>query len=147
MPMTREQMDQVVTEHFMYEAMDNIEGVLGSLVADAEHEMVPSPMGGALHNADQIRAFYNMLFADIKGEDVTPVRRLYGDTFMVDEAIWHGRVENGRSFGCAGKSGKVSFRILHVFEFRDGKISRENVWCDIAAIQQQLGVTALAASS
>jgi ketosteroid isomerase-like protein len=33
----------------------------------------------------------------------------------------------------------VSFRILHVFQFRDGKICRENVWCDLAAIQQQLG--------
>jgi hypothetical protein len=28
--------------------------------------------------------------------------------------------------------------VLHVFEFRDGLISRENVWLDGAAIQQQL---------
>jgi hypothetical protein len=29
---------------------------------------------------------------------------------------------------------------LHVFEFDGGRIKRENVWCDLAAIQQQLGV-------
>ena len=41
-----------------------------------------------------------------------------------------------------GKSGDVSFRmLLHVFDIRDGKITRENVWCDLAAIQQQLGCT------
>jgi hypothetical protein len=26
-----------------------------------------------------------------------------------------------------------------VFEIRDGKIRREQVWCDLAAIQRQLG--------
>ena len=33
---------------------------------------------------------------------------------------------------------RVTFRILHVFEFRDDLISRENVWLDGAAIAQQL---------
>jgi hypothetical protein len=32
----------------------------------------------------------------------------------------------------------ISFRILHVFEFRSGLISRENVWLDTAAIVAQL---------
>ena len=54
---------------------------------------------------------------------------------------WHGRVEDGRPFLCDGKSGPVSFRLLHVFEISDGKIAREQVWCDLAAIQRQLGCT------
>lgn len=29
-------------------------------------------------------------------------------------------------------------RLLHVFEFRDGLISREQVWMDLAAVQAQL---------
>ena len=33
----------------------------------------------------------------------------------------------------------MSFRLLHIFELRDGKIAREDVWCDLAAIQKQLG--------
>lgn len=138
MSMSRLQMDQLINEHFMFEATDNLDGVMESLDPDAEHQIVPSPVG-ALNDRARIRAFYERLFGDIKGEKITPVRRLYGDDFLVDEAIWHGQIENGRPFLCDGKSGSVSFRILHVFELRDGKISREQVWCDLAAIQQQLG--------
>ena len=58
---------------------------------------------------------------------------------MVDETVWHGRIADGRQFLCDGKSGKVSFRLLHIFELRDGKIAREDVWCALAAIQRQLG--------
>ena len=88
-----------------------------------------------------MRAYYEMLFADLKGEDVTPLRRLYGEDFLVDETVWHGYVNDGRPFLCEGKGGPVSFRLLHVFNFREGKISHEQVWCDLAAIQQQLGCT------
>jgi hypothetical protein len=79
-----------------------------------------------------------MLFGDVKGESVTPVRRLYGEGFVIDESIWHGHIADGRPFLCDGKSGDVSFRILHIFDIEDGKITRENAWCDLAAIQQQL---------
>jgi hypothetical protein len=32
----------------------------------------------------------------------------------------------------------VTFRILHVCEFRDGRMCRENVWLDSGAIVAQL---------
>ena len=134
---SQEQYDQLINEHFGYEATDDVDGVMASLAEQAEHHVVPSPVG-ILHDKTQIRAYYEGLFADIKGESVTPVRRLYGDGFVVDEAIWHGHVVDGRPFLLDGRSGDVSFRILHVFEITDGTISRENVWCDLAAIQQQL---------
>lgn len=135
--MTPQQMDQIINQHFMYEATDDVEGVVGSLAEEVEHEVVPSPMGAQTDRA-AIRKFYQMLFSDLKGEGVTPVRRLYGKDFVVDETMWHGRIEDGHMFLCPGKSGKVSFRLLHVFELRDGKIGREQVWCDVAAIQRQL---------
>src|SRR3712207_4313162 len=131
MGMTREQMDALVNEHFGYEASDDVEGVLGTLADEAEHEVIPSPVG-ALTDRDQMRSYYEMLFGSLKGESVTPLRRLYGDDFLIDETLWHGRIEDGRPFLRDGKSGDVSFRLLHVFEIRDGKISREQVWCDLA---------------
>jgi ketosteroid isomerase-like protein len=131
-------MDQLVNEHFAFEATDDVDGVMSSLTDDARHEVIPSPVG-ALDDRAKIRAFYRMLFGNLKGESVTPVRRLYGDDFLIDEAIWHGHVNDGAPFLCAGKSGPVSFRLLHVFELRDGRIASEDVWCDLAAIQQQLG--------
>jgi len=138
MKLTRGQIDGIIQTHFGFEATDDVEGVLESLADDAEHQVVPSPVG-VLTRREEIRSFYENLFEALRGESVTPVRRLYGEDFVVDEAIWHGRVDDGRPFLCEGKSGPVSFRILHVFEFRDGKIGREQVWCDLAAIQQQLG--------
>lgn len=138
MSLSRAEVDQLVNTHFMFEATDDVEGVLASLAPGAEHHVVPSPFG-IVNETGRIREFYATMFADLKGESVTPVRRLYGDGFAVDEAIWNGQIEDGRLFGCPGKKGPVSFRLLHVFEFSDEKISRENVWCDLSAIQQQLG--------
>jgi hypothetical protein len=136
---TPQQIDEIINQHFMYEATDDVDGVVASLAPGAEHEVIPSPYG-VLREPGDIRLFYERLFADLKGEGVTPVRRLYGEGFVVDETIWHGHVNDGRQFLCEGKSGPVSFRMLHVFELEGDKIRRENVWCDLAAIQQQLGV-------
>src|SRR5688572_8353685 len=130
-------MDEIINQHFQYEATDDVAGVVGSLADRVEHEVVPSPAGMQTDKAG-IARFYKMLFADLKGEKVTPLRRLYGEDFVVDESLWHGRIENGRIFRREGKSGKVSFRLLHVFELDGDKIKREQVWCDLAAIQQQL---------
>ena len=65
-------------------------------------------------------------------------RRLYGDSFLVDESLWRGRAP-GSPFGVEGKNRPLEFRLLHVVEFADdGNIKRENVWIDFAAIIQQL---------
>lgn len=138
--MTREQMDALIEQHFTFEAMDDVDGVMSTLLDGAVHEVIPSPMG-ELDDPGEQRAYYELLFSSIKGERVEPLRRYYGDDFVVDETLWHGRIEDGRPFLCNGRSGPVSFRLLHVFEIRDGKISREQVWCDLAAIQKQLGST------
>lgn len=140
MSMTHSQMDQLVNEHFRFEAADDVDGVLGTLSEQAEHEVIPSPMG-AIADPTEVRSYYEMLFRNIQGESATPLRRLYGQDFVIDETLWHGHIEDGRPFLCDGKSGDISFRLLHVFEIQDGKIKREQAWCDLAAIQEQLGCT------
>lgn len=95
---------------------------------------------GALTDSE-MRSYYEMLFSNIQGGSVTPLRRLYDEDFLIDETLWHGHMEDGRPFLCGGKSGDISFRLLHIFEIRDGKIKREQAWCDLAAIQEQLGCT------
>ncbi len=135
--MTPAQMDALVDEHFRFEAMDDVDGVMSTLTDDAVHEVIPSPVGTVDDPAAQ-RAYYELLFSSIKGESVETLRRYCGDGFVVDETLWHGYIEDGAPFLCDGKSGSVSFRLLHVFEIRDGKISRQQAWCDLAAIQEQL---------
>jgi predicted ester cyclase len=44
----------------------------------------------------------------------------------------------GSMFGHRGNGRRITFRMLHVFEFRDNLISRENIWLDSAAVVAQL---------
>jgi len=138
MGMSREAMDAAIAEHFLFEATDDLDGVMGSLADEIEHEIVPSPVG-VLHDPAKVRDYYAALFQSVKGDGVTPMRRYYGEDFVVDETMWHGSMSDGAPFLCPGKSGKVDFRLLHIFEFKDGRIAREQAWCDLAAIQRQLG--------
>lgn len=134
--LTPEEMDAVLDAHYKYEAADDIDGVLSTLTDDVVHDVVGFP-GGPNHGKEAVRAFYEHLFGDIAGERVEPVRRIYGPDFLVDEVVWHGRAV-GRPFGFEGRNRPFSHRLLHVLEFRDGLISRENVWLDFAAVAQQL---------
>jgi predicted ester cyclase len=66
-----------------------------------------------------------------------PTRRYFGDDFCVMEHDWSGTVP-GEFLGIPGNGKRISFRLLHIWEFNDGLISRENVWLDSGAIVQQL---------
>jgi hypothetical protein len=137
MALTRKQMDQKLDEHFGYEARDDVEGVIGTLDADVEHDVVGWP-GGPSRGREQARAFYESTFPDLAEGRVKSLRRLYGENFMVDDSIWTG-LATGRPFGFEGRDRPLEFRLLHVLEFTDaGDIKRENVWLDVASIQKQL---------
>lgn len=138
MGMSRSEMDKVVGDHFAFEANDDIDGVMESFAeGELMHEIIPSPVG-TLHGRQEVADYYRMLFACAKGDKVTNIRRLYGEDFVVDETLWEGNQMDGKPFLLPGKGGRMSVRILHVFTFRDGKISSEQAWLDLAAIQRQL---------
>lgn len=130
-------MDRKMDEHFGFEQRDDVGGVLATLTPDVEHDIVGWP-SGPTHGRDAARGFYEALFADLSDGRIERRRRLYGENFMVDESMWQGRAV-GRPFGLEGRDRPLAFRLLHIVEFAEsGDISRENVWIDLAAIQQQL---------
>ena len=133
----REQLDKIISDHFMYEATDDIEGVLRTFTDNAEHELVGGP-DGPLRGKAALGRFYARLFPDLKGERVEPVMRLYGDDFVIDETIWIGHVVDTRPFRLDGKSGKARLRLLHVFKLSDGLIVKENVWFQFDELNTQL---------
>jgi predicted ester cyclase len=138
MALTRAQMDAKIDEHFGFEAADNVEGVLATLSPDVEHDIVGWPTGPT-RGPQATRPFYEALFSDLADGKVRCVKRLYGEDFLIDESVRSGTAP-GRPFGLDGKGRPLEFRLLHVIEFAtDGDIKRENVWIDLAAIQQQLG--------
>lgn len=137
MPLTPQQMDQKMDEHFAFESSDDVEGVLATLTDDVEHDIVGWPLGPS-RGREEARKFYEATFRDLSDGSVRRVRRLYGQNFMVDESIWAGRAP-GKPFGLEGRNRPLEFRLLHLVEFTDaGNIRRENVWIDLASIMRQL---------
>ncbi|MEQ8268037.1 MAG: ester cyclase [Parvibaculum sp.] len=137
MPLTRDDMDRKIDEHFGFEAADNVEGVLATLTSDVEHDIVGWPSGPTA-GREGARGFYETLFSDLADGKAECRKRLYGENFLVDESLWRGRAP-GRPFGLEGRNRPLEFRLLHVIEFAEsGDIRRENVWIDLASIIQQL---------
>jgi uncharacterized protein len=134
--MTHDEIDRILERHFAALQRRDLDGILATYADDAEHDAVgrdPNPIRGKA----ALGAFYRESLADLANTKVIPVRRLYGDEFAVDESILDGYA-HGRPFDLEGYSRPVRFRMLRVFEFRDGLIARENAWFDIVAVQRQL---------
>jgi uncharacterized protein len=134
--MNTSQMDALIDGHYRAEEASDLQAIVDGFVPDAEHDVAGRP-GGLLHGGEQIAGFYRVLLADLRISRFESVRRWYGESHAVDEAILHGIAE-GQPFGLEGRGRPVKARILHVFDFADGLISRESAWLDLAAIQQQL---------
>lgn len=134
--MTRDEMDRLIDAHLVAEKAGNTAGCVANYTEDVEHDVVRAPHG-PLHGKQDAQGFYDQLVRDIATEEMIPIRSYYGDDFCVIEHEWVGTVP-GSFLGVAGHGRRISFRMLHVWEFRDGLISRENVWLDGGAIQQQL---------
>ena len=133
--MNTEAMDQIVNEHFMYEATDDIEGVLATFTDDIDHQAIGSPLG-PLAGKKAVRPFYEALFDDLKGEESSRYAVGTATPSSSTSALdWpHQRCPLLRP---PRPLGEGRFLLLHVFEFRDGLISREHVWSDRAAIAAQ----------
>ena len=138
MSMSREAMDKVVNDHFMYEATADLEGVMSTYTDDPYHHVVGGP-DGPLRGKAAIRGFYQRLFPALKGERTEDVMRVYGADLIVDETILIGKVVDGRPFSLEGKHGEeVRARLLHVFKLENGLIASEKVWFDAEEMRRQL---------
>ena len=129
-------MDELVDEHFRAEVAGDLHAIANGFTADAEHDVAGRP-GPPLRGAEQIRAFYGDLLAELQITRFEQVRRWYGEEHLADESILNA-IARGRPFGLEGRSRDVHIRILHVFDFAEGRIHRESAWLDLAALQQQL---------
>ena len=134
--MTPDDMDAVFARHCAAEFANDVDAILDTLTDDVEHDVVGDPLGVLTERA-AIAKRYQDLFDVLTADSMTSVRRYHGADFFVDESLYAGSV-NGEFMGVPGGGRTVSFRILHVCEFRDGRMSRENVWLDSAAIIHQL---------
>lgn len=132
--MTPQEMDDVLARHFAGEEAHDLDAVLATLTEDIEHDVVGL---GVRKGHAEVAPLYQMLFGGATDEVYAPIRRMHGEDFLVDEVMMTQRVL-GDLYGVPGNGTVVTARLLHICEFRDGLISRENVWMDTAAILTQL---------
>ena len=134
--MQRQEMDRLIEEHLAAEKAGNPDGSVAMYTEDVIHDVVGSPIG-PLKGPHAAKAFYEMLNQNVATDRVEVNRAWYGDDFCVIEHQWHGSVP-GEFLGVPGNNRRISFRMLHVWEFKDGRMSRENVWLDEGSIIAQL---------
>jgi steroid delta-isomerase-like uncharacterized protein len=134
--MSPEEMEQLIERHIEAEKASDPAGAVSMYTDDVQHDVVGSPLG-PLAGKESAQGFYEFLTQTINTEVMTPTRRYFGEDFCVMEHDWTGTVP-GEFLGIPGNGKRISFRLLHVWEFKDGLISRENVWLDSGTIVQQL---------
>jgi steroid delta-isomerase-like uncharacterized protein len=129
-------MSELVQRHLDAEAAGDIDAAIAVYTADVQHDVVGWP-SGTVTGGEAARGFYDMLTANFRTTDMTLSHEYFGDNFCVLEHQYSAVVP-GEFMGVPGNGQSVSFRMLHIFEFRDGLISRENVWLDGATLIAQL---------
>jgi ketosteroid isomerase-like protein len=129
-------MQELIEQHMTAEMAGDTAAAVAMYTDDVEHDTVGSPTG-PLHGPAAAQEFYDRLIATLDAERMDLKREYLGEDFCVMEHECTG-VVNGELMGIAGDGRQVKFRILHVWEFKDDRISRENVWLDGGTIAAQL---------
>lgn len=134
--MDRAAMDELIDRHISAEMAGDTAGAVAVFTEDVVHDVVGFPTGPA-HGVAEAQGFYDYLTQNVHTERMEPLHSYYGDDFCVIEHEATGKVP-GEFLGIPGNGKSVTFRLAHIWEFRDGLISRENVWLDGASIAAQL---------
>lgn len=134
--MTPAEMDALIEQHIAAEIAGDTQAAVAMYTDDVIHDDVGAPTG-PLHGPDAAKGFYDFLTANVNVERMDLNRAWYGGDFCVIEHQATGTVP-GEMLGIPGNGKRISFRMLHIWEFRDGLISRENVWLDGNTIAAQL---------
>ena len=118
--MDQHDMIALVERHLKAEGAGDIDGAVAVYTDDIEHDAVGFP-GSPRTGKDAAREFYGFLTANFRTEDEQPLHRYFSDDSMILEQSMTGTVI-GEMLGIPGNNRRVTFRILHVFDFRDGLI-------------------------
>lgn len=126
----------LIERHLEAELNADVDAAVAGYATDVVHDVIGFPTGPA-HGIDGARRFYEYLTSNFANERMDVVAENFGDAFCVVEHECTGTVP-GEFLGVPGGGERVTFRMLHVWEFADDRITREQVWLDGGAIIAQL---------
>ncbi len=134
--MDRVMMDRLIEQHIAAEMAGDTAGAVAMYTDDVVHDVIGSPTG-PLQGPEAARGFYDHLTANLRTDRMQVTTSWYGEDFCVIEHRCDATI-TGEFLGVPGHGRAASFRMLHVWEFRDERISREVVWLDGGTIMAQL---------
>jgi len=133
---SRTALELLVDTHLHALRDGDLETIMGTVRDDVEYDLIGA-VPNSLRGRDAVRAHHLQEFANTMHERDVPLRRLYGEGFVVDELIWEGRI-TGRVGSLVGNGRRVTQRILRIFEVHDGRVARQSIYFDFAAMTRQL---------
>jgi steroid delta-isomerase-like uncharacterized protein len=126
----------IIDRHFAAENAHDVPGTLATYTDDIVWDDVTHPLC-PVSGKEATAGIYSGIIDAIPDINLRTVRRLNFGTHVLDESILTGHVR-GIFAGVSGEGAPVKFRILHVFDIRDGLIARENTWFDASEVHRQI---------
>lgn len=127
---------EIIERHFAAENAHDVPATLDTYTDDVVWDDVGHPACPVQGKA-ATSGMYEGIMAAIPHLHIESVLRFGDDEHVVDEAVATGHVE-GAFLGVDGGDAPVSFRMLHVFDLRNGLIAREQAWFDTAGVLRQI---------
>ncbi len=145
--MDRSEMNVLIDRHMAAVSAGDADAAVSVYSEDVEHRTIgPNRVAGGVtltdpllpRGKDAVRAYLASRFEQSETETLVAVNSYYGEDFCVIEHEWTGRVHG--HFLCVpdGHGRRVSAPRLHVWEFRDGLITRQDEWPDCVGMLAQL---------
>jgi uncharacterized protein len=127
---------EIIERHFAAENAHDVPATLATYTDDVIWDDVGNP-ACPVQGKGATAGMYEGIMAAIPDLNIESVLRFGDEGHVVDEAIASGHVE-GSFLGVDGGGAPVRFRMLHVFDLRDGLIAREQAWFDTAGVLRQI---------
>lgn len=127
----------LIHKHLDAEGAGDVEGACSVYADGIEHDAVGFP-GAPCFGIDAAKAFYEHLTANIR---TTGEKSLHQYETTEGSVILEAEMSAdviGEFLAIPGNGRNITFRILHVFDFDDTSITREQVWLDTGSIVAQL---------
>jgi uncharacterized protein len=126
----------IIEQHFAAENAHDVLATLATYTDDLVWDDVGNP-ACPVYGKSAAAEIYEGIIEAIPNLHLESVSRFACGAHVIDESIATGHV-GGTFIGIDGGGAPVRFRILHLFDIRDGLISREQAWFDTAGVIRQV---------
>jgi uncharacterized protein len=126
----------IIERHFAAESAHDVPATLATYTEDLVWDDVGNP-DCPVYGKSAAAAMYQGIMDAIPDLHLESTSRFARGDHVVDESIVTGHIR-GSFVGVVGGGAPVRFRMLHVFDIRDGLICREQAWFDTAGVIRQV---------